>query len=436
VSLPANTAEAISRDLAERTRRRVNRRLMPFLFLLYLVAYLDRVNLGFAGLSMTNELHFSNAVFGFGSGIFFIGYCLLEIPGALLVEMWSARKWLARIMITWGFLAAGTAWIQTPQQFYWIRFFLGVAEAGFFPGLVVYLSHWYRKEDRGKATAMFMTAIPASQALGAPLSAIFLKINWLGWSGWRWLLIIEGLPAIILGVVTIYYLTDHPRQAKWLPADERDWLADELEREKSSDKAHVAVWKALRDKNVLLLCGIYFFGLINNYGLSLWLPKIVQRISNLDVTQVSLICAIPYFVAVPLMLVAGWHTDRSGERKWHTALPRLLAACALLAAAFAADSVTLSVIALSVAIVGLYCAHPASWPLPTMLLGRTAAAASIGMINSFGNLGGFVGPYTIGKLSAASGGFYLSLLALAGCALMSGLLVLLVRVPRGVAPTR
>jgi MFS transporter, ACS family, tartrate transporter len=179
-----------------------------------------------------------------------------------------------------------------------------------------------------------------------------------------------------------------------------------------------------------VLCGIYFFGLINNYGLSLWLPKIVQRISNLDVTQVSLICAIPYIAAVPLMLVAGWHTDRSGERKWHTALPRLVAAGALMAASFAADSVILSVLALSVAIVALYCAHPAFWPLPTMLLGRTAAAASVGMINSFGNLGGFVGPYTIGKLSAASGGFEMSLLALAGCALISGLLVMLVRIPR------
>ena len=403
---------------------------MPFLFVLYLVAYLDRVNLGFAGLRMTRELGFSDAVFGFGSGIFFIGYCLLEIPGAVLVEVWSARKWIARIMITWGFLAAGTAWVQTEHQFYWIRFFLGVAEAGFFPGLVVFLSHWYRKEDRGKATAMFMTAIPASQALGAPLSAIFLQLNWLGWSGWRWLLILEGLPAVILGVVTLYYLTDHPQQARWLPAEERDWLVGELEREKTAEKAHMSMWKGLRNPNVLLLCGIYFFGLINNYGLSLWLPKIVQRVSDLGVSQVSLLSAIPYIVSLPLMLVAGWHTDRSGERKWHTAIPRLVAAMALAAAAFAAESVTLSIVALSVAIIGLYCAHPAFWPLPGMLLGRTAAAASIGMINSFGNLGGFVGPNAIGMTSTATGNFKVGLLTLAGCALMSGLLVLLVRVPR------
>ena len=428
-------AESVSKQLGERTRRRVNRRVMPFLFVLYLVAYLDRVNLGFAGLNMTRELGFSNAVFGLGSGIFFIGYCLLEIPGALMVEVWSARKWIARIMITWGFLAAGTAWIQTPQQFYWVRFFLGVAEAGFFPGLVVYLSHWYRKEDRGKATAMFMTAIPASQALGAPLSAIFLRLNWLGFSGWRWLLIIEGLPAVFLGLVTLYYLTDHPKDARWLPPDERDWLTGELDREKSSRKSHVPVWSALRNPNVLLLCGIYFFGLLNTYGLSFWLPKIVQQISTLNVTQVSLVCAIPYVISLPLMLVAGWHTDRSGERKWHTAIPRLIAAAALVPAAFASDSVTLSVIALSVAIVGLYCAHPAFWPLPTALLGSNAAAASIGMINSFGGLGGFVGPYTIGRLSGASGGFRMSLLTLAGCALTSGLLVLLLRIPKS-SPTR
>jgi MFS transporter, ACS family, tartrate transporter len=403
---------------------------MPFLFLLYLVAYLDRVNLGFAGLRMTRELGFSDAVFGLGSGIFFIGYCLLEIPGALLVEMWSARKWLARIMITWGFLAAATAWIRTPHQFYWVRFFLGVAEAGFFPGVVVYLSHWYRKEDRGKATALFMMAIPASQAVGAPLSAVFLRLNWLGLSGWRWLLILEGLPAVVLGIVTLFYLTDRPHQARWLPAGERDWLEGELKRETVSRKAHMSVWKALGDRNVLLLCAIYFLGLLNNYGLSLWLPKIVQRLSALDVTEVSLLCAIPYILALPLMVLAGWHTDRTGERRWHTGIPRLAAGAALAAAAFAAGSIVLSIVALSIAVIALYCAHPPFWPMPTMLLGRTAAAASIGMINSFGNLGGFVGPYVIGVSSVASGGFRISLLTLAGCALMSGLLVALLRVPR------
>jgi ACS family tartrate transporter-like MFS transporter len=403
---------------------------MPFLFILYLVAYLDRVNLGFAGLQMTRDLGFSDAVFGFGSGIFFLGYFLLEIPGSLIVEVWSARKWIARIMITWGFLASATAFVHTPMQFYFVRFFLGLAEAGFFPGLIVYLSHWYRAEDRGKATGLFMTAIPASQALGAPLSAIFLRYHWLGLNGWRWLLVLEGLPAVILGVMVIFYLTDHPHQARWLADDEREWLTGELEKERAAKAAHISVWQALRNPNILLLGAIYFFGLVNNYGLSLWLPKMVQRASTLGLSQVSLISAIPYIVSLPLMIVAGWHTDRTGERKWHTAMPRFLAAAALAGAAFATDNVWVIIAMLSMAVVGLYCAHPAFWPLPTMLLGRAAAAASIGFINSCGNLGGFVGPYTIGYLSGQTGGFRLALIALAGCALASGLLVIMVRVQR------
>ena len=205
---------------------------MPFLFLLFLVAFLDRANVGFAGLQMTKELGFSDAVFGFGGGVFFIGYFLLEIPGTVLVEVWSARKWIARIMISWGILASATAWIHTAHQFYWIRFFLGMAEAGFFPGIVVYLSHWYRPEDRSRAVAMFMAAIPSSQVVSGPLSALLLKVHWLGLGGWRWLLMLEGIPAVILGVVTIFYLTDRPEQARWLTQEQKDWLAGELEKER------------------------------------------------------------------------------------------------------------------------------------------------------------------------------------------------------------
>src|SRR6202011_6050508 len=206
--------------IAERVRRRITRRLIPFLFILYIVAFLDRVNISYAGLEMTRELKFSNEVFG--SGIFFIGYVLLEIPGALLVEMWSARKWIARIMISWGLVAALTGLIHNATQFYWARFLLGVAEAGFFPGVIVYLTHWYRNQDRGKAIGMFMAAIPISQMLGAPISGALMKIHWLGYSGWRWLLILEGVPAVILGVVTLFYLTDRPIDALWLPDEERD----------------------------------------------------------------------------------------------------------------------------------------------------------------------------------------------------------------------
>jgi ACS family tartrate transporter-like MFS transporter len=216
--------------VAARTQRKITRRLMPFLFLLYITAYIDRVNVSFAGLDMTRELGFSNAVFGFGSGIFFFGYCLLEIPGAMLVEAWSARKWIATIMIGWGILAGITGLIHTATEFDIIRFLLGLAEGGFFPAVVVYLTHWYRYEDRGKAVAMFMTAIPISNMCGAPLAGLLMRLNWLGLSGWRWLLILEGIPAFLCGVATLFYLTDRPKDAGWLTPEEREWITGELAR--------------------------------------------------------------------------------------------------------------------------------------------------------------------------------------------------------------
>ena len=421
--------------LAQSTRRRVNRRLMPFLFLLFLVAFLDRANVGFAGLQMTKELGFSDAVFGFGGGVFFIGYFLLEIPGTVLVEVWSARKWIARIMISWGILASATAWIHTAHQFYWIRFFLGMAEAGFFPGIVVYLSHWYRPEDRSRAVAMFMAAIPSSQVVSGPLSALLLKVHWLGLGGWRWLLMLEGIPAVILGVVTIFYLTDRPEQARWLTQEQKDWLAGELEKERANKVSHLSVWQAMRSRNVLLLAAILLCGLTPNYGLSLWMPKLVQRISSLDNSMVSLVAAIPYLVSVPLMLFTGWSSDRTGEKKWHTIIPRLLSGAALGLCYFTLDNVWLSVFLLSLAVIGFYCAHPGFWPMPGMLLGRTAAAASIGLINSFGNLGGFIGPYVIGYLTERNGNFAPAMLAMSAVAFASGLLVFLVRLPIAVQPS-
>jgi len=423
-------------SVADRTRRRVNRRLMPFLFILYIVANLDRSNVGFAGLRMSRELGFTDEVFGFGGGIFFLGYFLLEIPGTVLVEVWSARKWIARIMLTWGFMASATGWIHSAHQFYGVRFFLGMAEAGFFPGLVVYLSHWYRPEDRGRAVAMFMAAIPASQIVGAPVAAVLLRVHWLRYDGWRWLLTLEGVPAIALGLVTLFYLTDRPEQARWLKPEERDWLVSELARERSA-RANHSSWKAMCNPDVLLLAVILLLGLAPNYGLSLWLPQMVQRLSVFGVSQVSLIAAIPYLCALPLMLLTGWHSDRTGERKWHSALPRLLSGAALTVCFFATAHVWISVLMLSVATVGFYCAHPGFWPLPNLFLGRSAAAASIGLINSFGNLGGFLGPYAVGYLSARTGGFGWSLLLLAACAYASGLLVLRVRLgrPKRAQPT-
>ena len=424
--------------MAERTRRRVDRRLMPFLLLLFIVSFLDRVNVSSAGLQMTRELGFTGAVFGFGGGIFFVGYFLLEIPGSLLAELWSARKWIARILISWGFVASATGLIHTRGEFYAIRFLLGIAEAGFVPGVLVYLSHWYRPADRGKAMAMFFAGIPAAQVVGGPLAAVLLRIHWMNLAGWRWLLMLEGIPALLLGIVTLFYLTEHPKDAKWLAEDEREWLMAELAKDQAAHPQHGG-WRpalsALTDPRVLLLSLILFLGLNSNYGVGLWLPKMVQKFSSFDDSTVSLIAAIPSLCSLPAMFLTGWHSDKSGERIWHTAIPRFLSAAALVVCFFSASagSLWVSVAMLSLATIGFYSSHPGFWPLPNAFLGRAAAAASLGMVNSFGNLGGFLGPYAMGLFSDRTGSFGPGLLYLAGCSLISGLLVLRVRINRGAA---
>ncbi len=418
-------------DIAHSTLRRVNRRLMPFLFLLYVVAFLDRVNVGYAGLDMTRELGFTNAQFGFGSGVFFIGYVLLEIPGTILVELWSARKWIARIMVTWGIVAAITGFIHTAPQFYWARFALGIAEAGFFPGVIVYLTHWYRNEDRAKAVAMFMSAIPVSQVIGAPFSALLIRIHWLGLPGWRWLLILEGVPAVIFGIMTLFYLTDRPRQAHWLPQPEREWLVAQLEAEKrvKTSGPHVSVWRSLSSMSMILLTIGYFCGSVLQYGLGLWLPKILEKLSGLPSWEVTLVSAIPYLVSWPAMLLIGRHSDRTGERRWHTATPMFVATLGLVLSLATGSSVALGIVAFSIAAIGMNGRLPAFWALPTAFLGGTSAAACIGAINCIGNLGGFVGPYIVGYLSSAAG-YTGGVLALGGATLVGGLAILAVRMER------
>ena len=415
--------------IGDRTRKRINRRLMPFLFVLYIIAFLDRINVGFAGLEMTRELRFSNEVFGFGSGIFFVGYVLLEIPGTLLVELWSARKWIARIMISWGFVAALTGLIHTATEFYWARFLLGVAEAGFFPGVIVYLTHWYRNEDRAKAVGMFMSAIPLSQMIGAPVSGLLMKIHWLGWSGWRWLLILEGLPAVLLGIVTLYYLTDRPEQARWLPDDERAWIVDQLKREKlAKDRAQIKWWQALLHRDVLLLTVIYFLGATAQYGFGIWLPKMIQKLSGLGAVQVGFIAAIPWLVSWPAMLFMGWNSDRTGERRWHVAAAYVVAGAGLAGSLWAGSNVALGILMFSIAAMGINGRLPPFWTLPSSFLGGATAAACIGAMNCIGNLGGFVGPYVLGALSTYTGGSYASgVLFLASASFLAALMVLLVR---------
>jgi ACS family tartrate transporter-like MFS transporter len=417
-------------DVAERTRRRITRRLMPFLFVLYVFNYINRVNVGYAALQMRADLGFSNTVFGFGAGIFFIGYFLLQIPSTLLTELWSARNFITLTLILWGGLAALTGLIDTAREFYWVRFLLGIAQAGFFPGIIVYLTHWFRYQDRAKAVAMFMMAIPTSNMVGAAVAAALMRIDWLGWNGWRWLLILEGLPTLLLGVVAFFYLTDRPEDARWLADDERRWIADELEREKENKK-HVkklSTLEALRHPQVILLALACFCYITNSVGLSSWLPTIVRRISGLSTTQVILISGIPWLAAIPMMFITAWHSDKTGERRWHAAIPLLIVGVALSLSIAAGNHLVLAIAAFSAATMALYSFPSPFWALPTIFLSGPAAAASIALINATGNLGGFAGPYLIGYLADLTGTYTAGILYLVACGLIGSVLVLSLRI--------
>lgn len=429
--IPNRTVEQI--DVADRTRRRVVLRIMPYLFVLYVIAYLDRVNVGYAALTMKDDLGFSDEVMGLGAGIFFIGYVLLEIPGTILVEKWSARGWIARIMISWGIVAILMGFVHTKTQFYSLRFILGAAEAGFFPGIIVYLSHWFRYTDRAKAVAMFMAAISISNIIGSPMSGVLLGINWLGLAGWRWLFIIEGAPAIILGVVTIFYLTDRPYQACWLADDEREWLSSELEREnRIKQGAHAAgllqtILQAFRHREVILLTLSYFFMVTAVYGLNFWLPTMVKKLSGSSNLVVSLISALPYCVGLISILLVGWSSDRTQERRWHTALAMMATSAGLFLSVLAGDWTVLAILMFCLAAAGTSGYLPGFWALPTSFLTGTAAAASIGLINSIGNLGGFTGPFVVGYLSKATGSFFGGVLYLSLSALTAAGIILSLR---------
>ncbi len=425
-------SETTLSDVGERARRRIAWRLLPFLFILYFIAYLDRVNVGFAGLEMSHNLGFTDRVFGLGAGIFFAGYFLFEIPGALLVERWSARLWIARILITWGLVTILVSLIHTRTQFYGARFLLGLAEAGFFPGIVVYLTHWFRQEDRARAGALFMAAIPVANVLGSPLAGWLLGVHWFGIAGWRWLFIVEGIPAVLLGILTLLYMTDWPHQARWLPADEREWIMGELQREKQA-KAAARAWtvaQALGNGKVILLASVYFFALIGLYGFNFWFPTILKRATGLPNLTVTLIAALPYLLGIVAMLWNGWHSDRTGERRWHTSLILFFCGAFMaLAVGFQANLwLGLGLLILSGACTTAFM--PSFWQLPTAMLSESAAAASIGLINSVGGLGGFVGPYFVGYLRTFTGSFNASLIFLIAALFISAALVLALRIKR------
>ena len=419
-------------SVADRTRSKVRRRLLPFLFVLYIISYLDRANVAFAKLSMTADLHFSEAVFGFGAGIFFLGYLLLEIPGAIIVERWSARQWFARILITWGLCATLVGFIRTPIEFYGARLLLGIAEAGFFPGVIVYLSHWFVERDRARAMAGFIIAIPFSLALGAPISALILRLDWLGLAGWRWVFILEGAPAVVLGIITLFYLTDHPRQARWLDPDERDWIGSELEAEKASKKAlgHVSVWQALRQRNVLILAAALCLANLGGYAFIFWLPSTIRMASGLSVTLSTGCAALPFLAGLVSIPLTGMLSDRSGERRLYAALPLILAAVFFTLSTFVGQPFQLVILWLTLTGAAGYAFPPPFWVLPTLTLGESAAAASIGLINSIGNLGGFLGPIIVGYLLSRDLPYSLAMTVLASAYLAGGLLLLAIRIPR------
>ena len=431
------TAQRADVSLAHRSRRRIAKRVMPYLFALYIIAFLDRVNIGFAELQMKGALGFSDAVFGFGKGVFFIGYFLLEIPGTLIVERWSARKWIARIMITWGIFAVGMAFVETKWQFFGVRFLLGLAEAGFFPGIIVYLSHWFRYEDRAKAVALFMSALPISQLAGAPLSGLILKyVNYAGLAGWQWVFIIEGIPAVLLGITTIFYLTDRPHQAKWLPDDERQWITDELNRERAARRAArpLSVWQAFHQKEVVLLLSVYFLAVNGYYGFTLWLPAILQK-AGLTTLKVTLVAMVPYSAGLISMLLTGWSSDHRRERRWHTALPIFLASVGMGLAIAAGNHIVAAVMCFSLVSIGVHSYLPSFWAMPTAFLTESAAAAAIGLINSVGNLGGFVGPFAVGYISTKTGSYSGGMACLAVSLLAAGLVALAIRHQRDEANT-
>lgn len=420
----------------ERVPRRIALRLLPFLFLLYVVAFLDRMNVGAAALQMPQDLGFSNQVLGLGAGIFFLGYCLLQIPGALAAERWSARRWIASVMFVWGILTVLMAFVHTEREFYAVRFLVGAAEAGFFPAVVVYLTHWFLTADRAKAVAGFYAAMPLSYVVGSPLAGLLLGLTWLGWRGWRWLFIIEGVPAVVMSLVTPFYLTDWPQQARWLGWKEREWIAGQLETEKQAKRKMRAyrISEALRNRDVLLLTLCYFFAVTGNYGIAFWLPTILKRLSSQSDMKVTLLASLPYLAGFLTQQINAWHSDRNQERRWHATLPVLLTGVATFLAIKFGSSVSLTVIFFTLSGAAYYAYHPPFWAVPTEFLSDSAAAASIGLINSVGNLGGFVGPLIMGYLATRTHSFNVGLWYLVGSFVLSGIFML--AVGRGPQRTR
>jgi MFS transporter, ACS family, tartrate transporter len=409
-------------DIETRTIRRVTRRLIPFLMLCYFVAYLDRVNVGFAALGMNKELGFTATVFGFGAGIFFIAYFFFEVPSNLALEKFGARKWIARIMFSWGVVAGAMAFVpqisallgvRASTTFIVLRVLLGLAEAGFFPGIIFFLTIWFPARYRGRMIGYFMAAIPLSTVVGGPISGALLNITGLGLSGWQWMFLIEALPAILLSVVVLFYLTDRAADATWLAPDERAWLVERLasERAKRERAKRFGILEAISNTRVLLLAFVYFGINGTNYGLSFFLPQIVRGF-GLSYTATGFVTALPYVAGTIGMIYWGRHSDRAGERREHVAIAALIAGLGIAGSTLVDDPVG-KMLLLTLAGFGIFGVLPVFWTLPTNFLAGAAAASGIAAVNSLGNLSGFFGPYVMGKIKDSTGSYTIGLLAIA-----------------------
>jgi ACS family tartrate transporter-like MFS transporter len=411
--------------------RKISWRIIPFVFFLYIVSYVDRANIGFAALQMNKELALTSEEFGFASSIFFIGYVLFEVPSNVMLNKFGARVWIARILVTWGSIAAASAFVQNANQLYVLRFLLGIAEAGFFPGIIVYLTYWFRAKELATTVALFTAAIPVSYVISAPLSTwIMDHVHWLHWSGWRWMFVLEGLPALLGGVLCFIYLSDRPNDAKWLKPKERQWISDQLENDRNSRPAaqHFSALKAISNPKVLYLALIYFVYQSGSLGVGYWMPQIIQGFSNaLTPTQVGLIAMMPYAFATVVMVLWSRSSDRRSERRLHSAIPLAVAALALLGAGLNPNPIV-SIGLISLSLAGLYAFKSPFWALPTLFLTRSTAAVSIAVINSVGSLGGFLGPLAVGYFKGRGGSAMPGLLFLSGLLVVSFFMTVFIRV--------
>lgn len=407
-------------------------RILPLLFCCYIVAYVDRANVGYAKLTMSRDLPaFDNGVIGMGSGLFFVGYFLLEIPGTLLVERWSARKWIARIMVTWGVIAAATAFVRTPMHFYGARFLLGLAEAGFFPGVIVYLTHWFPTRTRARVMSIFLVATPVAQLVAPKACNALLGIeSAMGLKGWQWVYVGWGLPAVVLGVLVLWWLPDRPRDARWLSAEEREALEDDLAADLAAHGTagrHVSVFEALRHPGTLLVAVVLFAIAASNYALDTFLPTMLRDWYGLSRDAITSWLLVPPLCALAGVVIVGWSSDRFRERRLHMAACVMLAGVALAMAPFTHGTFAMTMICVSTYAAGNKGSQPPMWAMPSLMLTGSAAAASTGLINSVGNLGGFVGPMVLGRIEQRTGSFLPGLYGLAALLVGSAVMLLFVR---------